>query len=148
MKIVVRNEQRAYRASSRALASLARWLTERASLQKDRAWSSITVTLLDDAAMTAKNREVFEKDHTTDVITMTYAPIPGDPRWQGEVFVNAECAVREGKRRKGTAPELALYIAHGIDHLTGADDTKRSDRDRMRRREMKWLREAKAEGKI
>ena len=37
--------------------------------------------------------------------------------------------------------ELALYLAHGCDHLTGADDATPAGRARMRRRELGWLRE-------
>jgi ssRNA-specific RNase YbeY (16S rRNA maturation enzyme) len=35
--------------------------------------------------------------------------------------------------------ELALYIAHGFDHLSGADDDTPARRAAMRRTEMRWL---------
>jgi len=78
----------------------------------------------------------------TDVITQRYDPIPGEPGGlTGELFVNAERAACCAPRRAGWDPdrELALYLAHGFDHLTGADDGTRAERSRMRRRELGWL---------
>lgn len=97
--------------------------------------------VLDDAAMTDLNRRMFGREGTTDVISATYRPTPGMVGdTTAELFVNAECAVREGTRRGGVARELALYLAHGWDHLSGADDASADDRRRMRRRELRWLR--------
>jgi len=59
--------------------------------------------------------------------------------------------VAEGFKRKrprnwSTAHELALYLAHGIDHLTGATDDSPLARRRMRTREMNWVRSAERRG--
>ena len=45
-------------------------------------------------------------------------------------------------RRRGwsAAKELFLYVAHGMDHLSGADDHAPCDYAAMRRRELGWLR--------
>jgi ssRNA-specific RNase YbeY (16S rRNA maturation enzyme) len=64
------------------------------------------------------------------------------------VFVNAERARAEGLRRGGVADELALYIAHGCDHLAGASDRTPAGRARMRRREQAWLAEARRLGYV
>jgi ssRNA-specific RNase YbeY (16S rRNA maturation enzyme) len=47
--------------------------------------------------------------------------------------------VREGPQHDGADAELALYIAHGFDHLSGADDNTPARRAAMRRTEMRWL---------
>ena len=39
------------------------------------------------------------------------------------------------------AMELLLYVAHGMDHLSGADDLDERSRAGMRARELRWLRE-------
>jgi rRNA maturation RNase YbeY len=103
------------------------------------------------AASAGAHRAVFGDDDPTDVITMTYAPMPGmDVGASGELVVNIERAVEEGTRRSrnGWTPahELALYIAHGVDHLTGADDANPADRRRMRARELTWVRSAERRG--
>lgn len=96
--------------------------------------------LTDDEGITRSNREFFGKDRPTDVISFRYDPIPGEePAATGDLLVNVECAVREGAVRDGAAAELALYIAHGFDHLSGADDDTPARRAAMRRTEKRWL---------
>jgi len=67
------------------------------------------------------------------------------PPLTAEIIVNVVRAQEEGKKRSrrgkwSAKHELALYIAHGIDHLTGADDAIPAERKKMRRREMRWVR--------
>ena len=66
---------------------------------------------------------------------------PEEPGLYGELFVNTDQALRAAPKRKGWSPakELLLYVAHGMDHLSGADDCAEADYNRMRRRELKWL---------
>ena len=72
---------------------------------------------------------------TTDVITIPYAETPGAGA-TAEVFVNADIAAQRGGQREtpdfaadeadgewSPQHELALYIAHGFDHLAGGDDS-------------------------
>ena len=89
------------------------------------------------------NRACFNRSASTDVISAGYEPVPGDPAGRcAEVFVNVERALLEGGSRARWSPslELALYIAHGCDHLAGATDADPAGRARMRRRELRWLR--------
>ena len=48
--------------------------------------------------------------------------MPGDEAFSGDIIINLEQAVEEGFKRQGAEYELALYLAHGIDHLSGATD--------------------------
>lgn len=117
-----------------------------AAADPDTVWGDITVSLTDDAGILPTNREFFGKDRPTDVITFRYDPIPGEePAVSGDLIVNVECALREGRSREGINFELALYIAHGFDHLSGADDNTPARRAAMRRTEMKWLKTCSAE---
>lgn len=91
----------------------------------------------------------FGTAQTTDVISFAYPPTPPiDDTSSGEVIVNAEQALEQGARYTGPARELALYIAHGCQHLTGADDSTPALKQRMRRVETRWLDAAAAEGLI
>lgn len=111
---------------------------------------------MNDDGIRRVNRDVLGRDDVTDVISIAYPPAPGDtPGWNGEVIVNIERAVVSGRRlgrRRGAgasrwtpARELALYIAHGCDHLADEDDDTPDARRRMRRRELRWLKEAESE---
>ncbi len=95
--------------------------------------------LTDDVHITQTNREFFGKDQPTDVISFRYEAIPGETGCTGELLVNIDCAVREGPVHNGIDHELALYIAHGFNHLSGANDDTPACRTAMRHIELSWL---------
>jgi rRNA maturation RNase YbeY len=102
-------------------------------------WHEVSLLLTDDAGITQYNREFFGKDRPTDVISFRSEPVPGEEGTTGDLIVNVECALREGPQHGGANAELALYIAHGFDHLSGADDNTPARRAAMRRTELRWL---------
>jgi rRNA maturation RNase YbeY len=102
-------------------------------------WQEVTLLLTDDAGITSYNREFFGKDRPTDVISFRSDPFPGEEGTTGDLIINVECAVREGPKHQGADLELALYIAHGFNHLSGADDNTPARRAAMRRTEMSRL---------
>jgi len=104
----------------------------------------VTVVLQDDASSAAAHEAIMNVRGATDVITQGYDAIPGEtPGVYGELYVNGEQALRVAPKRGSwsAAQEVLLYIAHGMDHLAGADDHEPGDYARMRRRELKWLKE-------
>lgn len=106
-------------------------------------WGMVSLTLTDDSGMAAANRAYFGKNLPTDVISCAYAPLPGeDGLFTGEVIVNVQRALEEGRRRGGVDAELALYIAHRCQHLAGRDDLTPAGRAAMRRCEKAWLQRA------
>jgi probable rRNA maturation factor len=106
-------------------------------------WSEVCIVLVDDEGITQTNREYFGKNRPTDVISFRYDPVPGENEaWSGDLLVNVDRAVQTGPDHKGIDYELALYIAHGFDHLTGAEDDTDAKRKKMRSTETAWLREA------
>ena len=143
MNIVVTNQQKAFRVNTARLRQLAAWLVRQAVL-KDV--NSLEIMLTDDTGIVAANRAVFGREYVTDVISLAYPPLPNEAGGAGELIINVEQAVREGMRRAGAPDrELALYLAHGCDHLAGADDATPGERAAMRRRELRWLRAATQE---
>jgi len=99
--------------------------------------------LVDDEGITQTNREYFRKNRPTDVISFRYDPVPGESAaFSGDLIVNVERAAAVGPAHNGVDYELALYIAHGFDHLTGADDATEAQRKHMRATETTWLRKA------
>ncbi len=109
-------------------------------------WHEVIVHLVDDAGSDAVHRAIMGLAGVTDVVTQAYDAIPPEsPGLFGELFVNVDQAMRAAPKRKGwsAAKELLLYVAHGMDHLSGADDMDDAGYRTMRRRELGWLRELK-----
>ena len=104
---------------------------------------AVTVILQNDAFSAEVHEAINGVEGPTDVITQRYDAMPGEAEGiYGELYVNTDQALRVAPKRRGWSPakELLLYVAHGMDHLSGADDLKPADYDRMRRRELGWLR--------
>ena len=103
---------------------------------------AVTVILQDDAFSAEVHLAINGAEGATDVITQRYDAMPGEPEGvYGELYVNVDQAIRVAPKRRGWSPakELLLYVAHGMDHLSGADDLNPQDYDRMRRRELGWI---------
>ncbi len=141
MNTCVLNHQNSAKLTLCAVETLAQKLADcLAKADPGTAWGEISVVLTDDEGITGPNREFFGKNRPTDVISFRYDPIPGeDAGATGDLIVNVECALREGPAHDGVNAELALYIAHGFDHLSGADDDTPQKRAAMRRTEKRWL---------
>lgn len=140
MQIHITNRQKALAVRRTALAALAGRLAARAFGAEGNPFAELSVVLLDDAAMPACKERVFGVRRQTDVISLAYAAVPGIQPATAELVINAERALREGGRHPGgAARELALYLAHGLDHLAGRDDDTPERRRSMRRRETRWL---------
>jgi probable rRNA maturation factor len=130
------------------LQKLTDWLGRKLEAQTapDR-WSEVSIILVDDEGITQTNREYFDKDRPTDVISFRYDPVPGEePAFSGDLVVNVDRAMQEGTARGSVNRELAFYIAHGFDHLSGADDDTPEKRAKMHATETEWLRDADKDG--
>ena len=115
---------------------------ERSAARIGVPFREVTVILQDNAFSAEVHEAINGASGATDVITQRYDAMPGDePGVYGELYVNVDQALRAAPKRRGWSPakELLLYVAHGMDHLSGADDLSPTDYDRMRRRELGWL---------
>ena len=125
-----------------ALKSAAVLFAARSRARSGGVWHEVAVHLIRDAESDAMHRAILGVAGATDVITQAYDAIPPEtPGLFGELFVNVDQARRAAPKRRGWSPakELMLYVAHGMDHLSGADDHTPADRARMRRRELAWV---------
>ena len=141
VKIHLLNRQQALALRPVAFRRLVRTLIGRAfPTEAPELFGELTVVLTDDAAMPAYKAGCFGVHRQTDVVAQSYAAVPGVCPATAELVLNAERARAEGRRRPGgPARELALYLAHGLDHLAGSDDDTPPRRRAMRRRETAWL---------
>ncbi len=109
-------------------------------LAEGRRRVSISIALVDQAAIHAVNREHLGHDWPTDVISFDLSE-PGDPVLAGELVVSAEmAATTAGDLGIEPGDELALYVVHGLLHLCGYDDLTETAAAGMRRREDELLR--------
>ncbi|MEN8255112.1 MAG: rRNA maturation RNase YbeY [Verrucomicrobiota bacterium] len=150
MKTTLINRQKNHPVQPKKLQKLTDWLGEKlVAKTAPEPWGEVSVILVDDDGITQTNREYFGKNRPTDVISFRYDPVPGeDAALGGDLLINVDRAVLEGTARSNIDHELALYIAHGFNHLSGEDDDTPEKRKRMRATETAWLRTAAEEGLV
>ena len=133
---------KAFGLAKAQVVAAARFFAAQSCARVGGTWHEVVVHLVRDAASDELHQAIMGVAGATDVITQAYDAVPPEePGLYGELFVNTDQALRVAPRRKGWSPakELLLYVAHGMDHLSGADDCAEADYNRMRRRELKWL---------
>ena len=141
MKFAISNAQKNLRITSADLRRFAIWLSKNIPEFHAAEWDVVSIVVTDDAGIAEINEQFLKHRGPTDVITFMLPPPPGDEKLRGEIYVNAERAALEAKRRRiEPARELAFYIAHGFDHLAGFDDRTPAMRARMHLRERACLR--------
>ncbi len=149
MKIVITNRQKIGRPNIPRIRRLTLFFMDQVQQKKTRqCWGDLSLVLIDDVGIVRINRLYLDREEVTDVISfelpsLPQAGLPGRPSGVrgGELFVNVQRAQEVG--RGAVDRELALYIAHACDHLSGASDRSSLGRRRMRTRELGWLRAAK-----
>ena len=99
------------------------------------------MVLTDDEGIVPANLKYFGKDRPTDVISFRYDPVPGEKGFSGDLIINVDRALQVGPQQNGEDHELALYIAHGFDHLSGAEDDTPEKKKAMLDTETAWLKE-------
>lgn len=134
--ITIENRQRLYRIARGEMKKLALFLAEKSKVQISEA----TLIIVDDAGCAPINEAAVGHTGPTDVITLTYAPFPGEPEGiTAEIIINAQCAWTQGGGEEGASREFAFYLAHAFDHIAGYDDATPRQRTSMHRREWRWL---------
>lgn len=93
--------------------------------------ATLSVAVVDDAAMHALNRRFLDHDYPTDVLSFPLEV--GPDRLDGEIVVSADTAAAQAARYGWSpADELVLYVVHGALHLAGHDDHAPAAREKMR----------------
>jgi rRNA maturation RNase YbeY len=155
-QVKIENRKTRYRPNPDRCRSLVEWFircSRRVRPADADFWQEISVLFVGNRSMRGANQAVFGKNRPTDVISLMYAPLPGfELAGSAELLINVERAVEEGRRRArdnwDPSHELALYLAHGVDHLAGADDNVSAGRRRMRARELRWVASADRAGLV
>ena len=124
----VHNRQRALRIDLPALQKSAEKILElilriRAGRRTQlRRLDEISVLLISDRRMAWLHRQFLGHSGPTDVLTFQH----------GEIFISVETARRHSRRfGNSLAEELRLYVVHGLLHLHGFSDRRRSEARKM-----------------
>lgn len=134
MKIGIENRQKKLKINVKEIKHFAAEFARLANVEIDE----ITLILVDDVGCAPINEAAVGHLGPTDVITLFYPAIPGDPEGSSaEIIVNAECALKQ--RPDDPTRELAFYVAHAFNHLSGRNDDTPAKRTAMHRRERRWL---------
>ena len=84
--------------------------------------AELSVTLLDDVAIQAMNREYLERDRVTDVIAFTLTSDDDSVGLMGDVYIGAEQAIRQAEQWTVPLQEEFMRLAiHGTLHVLGHD---------------------------
>ncbi|MDA3872540.1 MAG: rRNA maturation RNase YbeY, partial [Kiritimatiellae bacterium] len=138
MRIELTHQQTLHTLREENVIAFATWIMEKVrKLNPDIDWCELSIVFSDDQ-IRSLNHHWFGKNTVTDVISFAYTN--GEPC--GEIIVNLQQAMEEGKLRESPDHELALYIAHGCHHLMGADDDTPERKRAMLKIESDWIREA------
>ena len=86
--------------------------------------ASVSVAVVDNAAIRRLKAEYFQMDVVTDVISFDLADDAGAAtgRLDCEVVVNGQRAAEEAAPPRSPPAELNLYLVHGLLHQLGYDD--------------------------
>jgi rRNA maturation RNase YbeY len=146
MKIEVNNRQKLCHPDIPRIKKLIQYfmLQDAKRTPKD-IWDDVSIVLTDDKGISTLNEQYLGHKGSTDVLSFRYDPVPGDSQMlSGEVIVNVQRALKWARKihqRWNASKELSLYLAHGCDHLMGENDNNKAGYRRMRRRELRWLKQ-------
>jgi probable rRNA maturation factor len=135
--IYYRNDVRASGVDGRALVATAKKLLAAV----DERDSSLSLTVVDDAAIRELNRDHRGKDKPTDVLSFPMfeggeAPQAGVERMLGDVVISVETARRQAAEYDATLQrELYRLLIHGLLHVMGHDHEEARERAEMETQE-------------
>ncbi|HUN66212.1 MAG TPA: rRNA maturation RNase YbeY [Bacteroidota bacterium] len=101
--------------------------------------ADVGVIFINDRRMRTLNRQYLHHTYTTDVLSFPLSDRTADCL-EGEVYVNLDQARRQAAEyHVSFRQEIARLMIHGTLHLLGYDDSTLRLRERMTRRENRYL---------
>jgi len=119
-----------------------RGLVRAALAQEKLPRARVGIAIVDDMEIAQLNARYLGRRAPTDVLAFPFAESFTTAAGEelGEIVISAEKAARVAKgRRVPPKDELALYVVHGLLHLTGHRDRTPTEARRMHKREREVL---------
>lgn len=144
-KLTVRNRQRTRRINSRELRDTISELLGCLAIHD----GELSVVLVNQKEITRLNQTFLRHKGPTDVITFNYLESPSRTAVFGDVVVCVDEAVGQARRFRSTWQyEVVRYIAHGVLHLLGYDDQRKTARRKMQTAEEDLIRYLASHGRL
>lgn len=114
------------------------WLTTAAVSEKKNI-ESLSIIFCSDAFLKTINKKFLNHDYFTDVITFPFSEA-GSKNIGGEIYISID-RVRENAKQYAFpfGDELRRIMVHGLLHLCGDDDSTIVLKERMRKKEDRYL---------
>jgi len=118
---------------------ISRWV--QGVLPADHRQAELTVRVVDEAEITALNREYRGKEGATNVLSFPYTAMPGvSTALLGDVVICAPVVASEAvAQNKPLEAHWAHMVVHGVLHLLGYDHQQDSEAQQMENRETELL---------
>ena len=121
--VEIKNKQKKLRLNVGKIATL----TKKILKSLDQKGKGLSILLCDDKAIKKINKRFLNKNSPTDVIAFNSCA-----SFLGDIAVSVETAKKNAKLfNTGTEYEIMLYIAHGILHILGYDDSTTTKKKKM-----------------
>ncbi len=119
--------------------SIQQWAVQ--ALSAENAAAELSVRIVDEAEITALNRQYRGKDRPTNVLSFPYEAMPGiSTNLLGDVVICAPVVAGESiAQDKPLEAHWAHMVIHGVLHLLGHDHYKDDAANRMESMEIKLL---------
>ncbi len=115
---------------------LSAWIKD-AAREEGFLCGEVNIILCSDEYLLQMNKQYLEHDYYTDIITFDYTV---DDQISGDLFISFDRVGDNALKNKvSTINELYRVVIHGIMHLCGYKDKKKSESDLMRLKEDYYL---------
>lgn len=106
-------------------------------IRENKVAGDINIILCSDQHLLEMNKQFLEHDYYTDIITFNYN---AENHISGDLFISID-RVKDNASKLNISMELELQrvIIHGVMHLCGYNDKKKSEQILMRKQEDKCL---------
>ena len=109
--------------------------------------STVNLIFTTDERMRELNRNFRKKDQTTDVLSFNIDELSDIGGTFGEIYICVPQLKRQaGEYGVSLGEEIVRLFCHGFLHLFGFDHEKKNDRQQMKRRESKYLKQLEGDG--
>lgn len=99
---------------------------------------TITIVLCSDDQLLEVNRQFLQHDYYTDIITFQYTD---NQQISGDLMISLDRVIENAKTFKvSTEKELHRVMIHGVLHLCGYKDKRKTDKELMTKKENTYLR--------